>query len=84
MVLNRKHLLIINSFHILYVKIYNFRRSAMQRKHNKKLITEVYREQQIMDDRAGDCMLYHVVYAFQSESTLYSCQNVKELLARNG
>ena len=26
---------------------------------------------------------YHVTYAFQSESALYSCLNVKELLARN-
>ena len=26
---------------------------------------------------------YHVTYAFQSESTLYSCLNVKELLARS-
>ena len=26
---------------------------------------------------------YHVTYAFQSKSTLYSCMNVKELLARN-
>ena len=26
---------------------------------------------------------YRVMYAFQSESTLYSCLNVKELLARN-
>ena len=26
---------------------------------------------------------YHVTYAFQSESTLYSCLNVKKLLARN-
>ena len=26
----------------------------------------------------------HVTYAFQSESTLYCCLNVKELLARNG
>ena len=26
---------------------------------------------------------YHVTYAFQSEFTLYSCLNVKELLARN-
>ena len=25
---------------------------------------------------------YHVTYAFQSESTLYSCLNVKELLAQ--
>ena len=27
--------------------------------------------------------IYHVTYAFQSESTLYSCLNVKELLARS-
>ena len=26
---------------------------------------------------------YHVTYAFQSESTLYNCLNVKELLARS-
>ena len=26
---------------------------------------------------------YDVTYAFQSESTLYSCLNVKELIARN-
>ena len=26
---------------------------------------------------------YHVMYVFQSESTLYSCLNVKELLAQN-
>ena len=26
---------------------------------------------------------YHVTYAFQSESTLYNCLNVKELLAQN-
>ena len=26
---------------------------------------------------------YHVTYAFQSESTLYCCLNVKELLARS-
>ena len=26
---------------------------------------------------------HHVTYAFQSESTLYSCLNVKELLARS-
>ena len=26
---------------------------------------------------------YHVMYAFQSESTLYSSLNVKELLAQN-
>ena len=30
-----------------------------------------------------DCVIdYHVTYAFQSEFTLYTCLNVKELLAR--
>ena len=27
---------------------------------------------------------YHFTYAFQSESTIYICLNVKELFARNG
>ena len=27
---------------------------------------------------------YYVTYAFQSESTLFSCLNVKELLSRSG
>ena len=29
------------------------------------------------------CSCCHVTYAFQSESTLYSCLDVKELLARS-
>ena len=33
--------------------------------------------------RILDVCYYHVMYAFQSESTLYSCLNVKQLLARN-
>ena len=32
---------------------------------------------------AFDCVLYHATYAPQSESTLHSCLNVKELVARN-
>ena len=32
---------------------------------------------------AFDLCSYHVMYAFQSESTLYSCLNVKELLAQS-
>ena len=28
-------------------------------------------------------MTYHATYAFQSESTLYTCLNVRKLLARN-
>ena len=32
----------------------------------------------------SDCICsYHVTHAFQSESKLYSCLNVKELLAQN-
>ena len=35
------------------------------------------------NEKLFDCMFLHVTYAFQSESTLYSCLNVKELLARS-
>ena len=37
-------------------------------------------DQNLVDDTVCS---YHVTYAFESESTLYSCQNVKELLAQN-
>ena len=30
-----------------------------------------------------DSLYHHVTYMFQSESTLYSCRNVKELFAQN-
>ena len=40
---------------------------------NKKVIG-------LMEDELTICS-NHVTYAFQSESTLYSCVNVKELLA---
>ena len=35
-----------------------------------------------MDDKETVCS-YHVTYAFQSESAVWSCLNVKKLLARN-
>ena len=35
----------------------------------------------ILDEELAVCS-YHVMYAFHNESTLYSCQNVKDLLAR--
>ena len=44
-------------------------------------------ESQIPLEKGAGCPLcvccYHVTYAFQSESTLYSCMNLKEFLARN-
>ena len=36
-----------------------------------------------LDYVSSQTVFYHVTYAFQSESTLYSCLNVKELLTRN-
>ena len=39
--------------------------------------------EEIMTDAYLTVCSYHVTYAFQSESTLYSCLNVKELLARS-
>ena len=32
----------------------------------------------------NDCMLYHVMYVSQSESTLYSCLNVRNSLPETG
>ena len=39
--------------------------------------------QKRIQDCQGQLCSCHVTYAFQSESTLYSCLNVKELLARS-
>ena len=36
-----------------------------------------------LDYVSSQTVCYHVTYAFHSESTLYSCLNVKELLTRN-
>ena len=35
-----------------------------------------------LKDQLTECS-YHITYSFQSESILYSCLNVKELLVRN-
>ena len=45
------------------------------REHAKKIID--------FEKKKMSVCFYHVTYAFQSESTLYSCLNVKELLARS-
>ena len=39
--------------------------------------------QEILRTRSYVCMFCHATYAFQNESTPYSCLNVKELLARS-
>ena len=36
-----------------------------------------------METKSLTVYSYHVTYAFQSEPTLYSCLDVKELLARS-
>ena len=38
---------------------------------------------QLAEEKYLIVCFYHVTYEFESESTLYSCLNVKELLARN-
>ena len=43
---------------------------------------EPYRFRLSLADKPTVCSC-HVMYAFESESTLYSCLNVKELLARS-
>ena len=37
----------------------------------------------VINDRNNDCMLFSCHVRFQSESTLYGCLNVKELLGRS-
>ena len=37
----------------------------------------------ILNTKNADVCSYHVTYLFQNESTLYSCLNIKELLAGN-
>ena len=50
-------------------------------------IEDFYLDNILIDEKSYKNILtvcsYHVMYVFQSESTLYSCLNVKELLARN-
>ena len=42
-----------------------------------------YHDLRVQSDTLLTVCSYHVTYAFQSESILYSCLNVKELLARS-
>ena len=49
---------------------------------NKTGFIEKFPDRQIELENSTVCS-YHVTYAFQSESTLYCCLNVKEILARN-
>ena len=52
--------------------------SALPSKNNKRYSKKIYKKQV----RLPVCS-YHVTYPFQSESTIYSCLDVKEILARN-
>ena len=47
----------------------------------KEILSDEFCEEQALN--YPTVCFYHVTYAFQSESTLYSCLNVKELLARS-
>ena len=57
--------------------------------YNYFLVTNTFSNQLLLEDKcffntATETVCFcHVTYAFQSESTLYSCLNVKELLARS-
>ena len=48
-------------------------------KHHKLNLEKLNREKPLNSPVCS----YHVTYAFQSESTLHSCLNVKEILARS-
>ena len=45
------------------------------------VVDKITFDKESMKSNFGIVCFYHVTYAFQSESTLYSCLNVKELLA---
>ena len=47
------------------------------------IITDLKKKRKRADINSITLCSYHVTHVFQSESTLYSCLNVKELLARN-
>ena len=53
------------------VKLYGFDKLCMDKETLYQMIED------------NTVCYYHVTYAFQGESTLYSCLNIKELLARN-
>ena len=64
--------------------VHNNKTCSRQKLLKKNLFSKNYTTQLRFQGRS--CMTacsYHVTYAFQSESTLYNCLNVKELLARN-
>ena len=58
------------------------KRFSMEKRTNFLYRSKDYTPKISMNNKFLVCC-YHVTYAFQSESTLYSCLNVKELLALN-
>ena len=52
-------------------------------KYRKNTESENAKVVKIKNGRIMTVCSYHVTYASQSESTLYSCLNVKELLAQS-
>ena len=72
------------------VKLLTLLTQLLTKNNSKKLkddinqiLKELYNSKQITKQVYNTVCFYHVTYAFQSESTLYSCLNVKELLARS-
>ena len=63
------------------VKINNHRYHALKPNKNKYIeLKELLKQFTYKELTVCSC---HVTYTFESESTLYSCLNVKELLARS-
>ena len=69
----------------LMAHLYDFTKNTKpQNSEQKKLKSDVLNSMgALAKGREVIVCFYHVTYAFQSESTLYSCLNVKELLARS-
>ena len=64
----------------------NFQSNVCNRCHDLLMMSTNLSDIALLNIKRSDYLTVcscHVTYAFESESTLYSCLNVKELLARN-
>ena len=69
--------------HCLMVMIEKWGKFHDRGGHAGTLFTDLSKAFDCIDQEFLTVCSYHVTYTFQSESTLYSCLNVKELLARS-
>ena len=83
-----KHEKVCNDHDYCYVEMPNEYNKILKYNHGEKSIKApaIYVDLECLLEKMHSCQIMtacscHVTYVFQSESTLYSCLNVKELLA---